>query len=76
MLFCLNSLMQPLVVAAAIHKPAGELVDNDNLAVLYNIVNVVVHDAVRADGLINVMGKRDILRVGKVVDIKVLLRPF
>ena len=37
--------MQALVIAAAVHQAAGEFVDNDDLAVLDDIVDIALHDA-------------------------------
>ena len=44
----LDGLVQPLVVPAAKHQAAGELVDDDDLAVLDHVVDVLLHDAPRA----------------------------
>ena len=38
--------MQALGVSAAEHQTAGELVHNDDLAVLDDVVHVPLHDAV------------------------------
>ena len=45
----LDGLMQTLGVAAAEHETAGELVDDDDLAVLDDVVDVALHDAVGLD---------------------------
>ena len=60
----LDGLMQTLVVAAAEHQTAGELIDNDDLAVTDNIVHIALHDAARLDGLIDIVLERGVLRVG------------
>ena len=44
----LDGLMQALVVAAAEHQAAGELVHDDDLTVLDHIVHVPLHDAAGA----------------------------
>ena len=69
----LNGLMQALVVAAADHQAAGELVHNDDLAVLHNIVDILLHHAVSLDGLIDVVGQGHILSSGQVLDLEVFL---
>ena len=52
----LDGLMQTLGVAAAEHETAGELVHDDDLAVLHHVVHVPLHDAVGLDGLVDVVG--------------------
>ncbi len=69
----LDGLMQTLVVAAAEHQTAGELIDNDDLTVTDNIVHIALHDAARLDGLIDVVLERGIRRVGQVLYLKVRL---
>ena len=69
----LDGLVQALVVAAAEHQAAGELVDDDDLAVLDHVVDVALHRAVRLDGLVDVVGDGGVLRVGQVLDLEILL---
>ena len=69
----LDGLMQTLVVAAAEHQTAGELIDNDDLAVTDNIVHIALHDAARLDSLIDIVLERGVLRVGQVLDLEVRL---
>ena len=45
----LDGLMQALGVPAAEHQTAGELIDDDDLAVLDDVVDVALHDAVGLD---------------------------
>ena len=66
MLLGLNGLVQAVAVAAAEHEAAGELVDDDDLAVFDDVVNVALHDAVRADGLIDVVHERGVFDVREV----------
>ncbi len=73
MLLGLDGLVQPLVVAAAVHEAAGELVHDDDLAVLHHIVDVPLHEAVGPDGLVDVVGQGGVLRVGQVLDVEGLL---
>ncbi len=58
--------MQTVAVAAAEHEAAGELIDDDDLAVLDDIVNVALHDAVGTDGLIDVVHEGGVFDVGEV----------
>ena len=51
----LDGLMQTLVIAAAVHEAAGEFVDDDDLAVLDDVVDVALHDAAGLHGLIDVV---------------------
>ena len=69
----LDGLMQTLVVAAAEHQTAGELIDNDDLAVADDVVYVALHDAACLDGLIDMVLERGVLRVGQVLDLEVRL---
>ena len=62
--------MQPLRVAAAEHETAGELIDDDYLAVLDDIVNVALHDAVRLERLIYMVRERGVLDIGEVFKIE------
>ena len=69
----LDGLVQTVVVAAAIHQTAGELIDDDDLAVLHHIVDVPLHETSGADGLVDVVGEGGVLRVGEVLYIKCFL---
>jgi hypothetical protein len=55
--------MQAVAVAAALHHAAGELVDDDELAVLDDIVLVALEQPVRAQRLVDVVDAADVLRV-------------
>ena len=55
MLLGLDGLMQTLGVPAAEHETAGELIDDDDLAVLDDVVDVAPHDAVRLERLVDVV---------------------
>ena len=46
--------MEP-VGAAARHEPARELVDDDDLAVLDDVIDVELEEGVRADRLVDVV---------------------
>ena len=66
----LDSLMQTLVVAAAEHQSSGELVHDDDLAVLDDIVNIPLHYASGLQSLIDVVGNGGILRIGQIFQIE------
>ena len=66
-------LVQALRVAAALHHPAGELVDDDDLVVLDDVVGVAAEQLVRAQRLIGVMHERD---VGDVVEAALRQQPL
>ena len=68
--------MQALVVAAADHQAARELIDDDDFAVLDHIVDVLFHDTVGLDGLVDVVGQRHVLGSGQVLDLEVFLGLF
>src|SRR5699024_9745771 len=70
---CLDGLMQTLVIAAAEHQTAGELVDNDDLTVTDNVVDIALHDTTSLDGLVDVVHEGGVLGIGQVVDVEVLL---
>ena len=72
----LNSLMQTLVIASAVHKAACEFVNDNNLVVLDNIVNIPLHNAVSLDSLIYVVLNCEVIRIGEVVNAEVLLSLF
>ena len=57
----LNGLMQAFAVTAAQHQTAGEFVDDDDLAVFHDVVDVALHNAVRLDGLIDVVRERGVV---------------
>ena len=65
-LFCLNRLMKSLVETSAVHKTTCKFVNDDNLAVLYNVVNVKLHNAVSLDSLIYVVLNCEVFGVCEV----------
>ena len=73
MLLGLDGLVQAVGVAPAEHQTAGELVHDDNLAVLHHIVDVPLHHAVGLDGLVDMVGEGGVLRIGQVFDLEGLL---
>ena len=64
-----DGLMETLVVAAAVHETAGELVNNDDLIVLDHIVNIPLHETPGLHGLVDVVGNGGVLDVGQVFSI-------
>ena len=59
----LQRLVQPFRIAPARHHAAGELVDDDDLAVAHDVVLVALEQLVRAQRLIDVVDGRDVLDV-------------
>ena len=70
----LDGLMQALVVPAAVHETAGELVHDDDLTVLDDVVNVPLHKAAGLHGLIDVVREGSVLRIGQIFHAEELLR--
>ena len=66
--------MQAVGIAAADHEAAGELIDDDDLAVLHDIVDIPLHDAAGGDGLIDVVGQGEVFGVIEALDAEILLR--
>ncbi len=60
----LDRLVQPFRIAPTRHQPAGELVDDDDLALLVDDVLVVaLEQELRLEGVVQVMGQLEVLRV-------------
>ena len=62
-LFRLERLVKALGIAAALHHPAGELVDDDHLVIAHDVVRVAREEFVRAERLVGVMRQRDVVNV-------------
>ena len=58
LLLGLDRLVQAVAPAAARHQAAGELVDDDDLAVLHHVVDVALEERVRAQRLVDVVLER------------------
>ena len=69
----LDGLMETFTVAAAEHETTCKLIDDDDLAVLHHVVHIALHDAVGADGLIDVVGDGAVLGVAQVLQMEELL---
>ena len=67
-----DGLMQTLVIATAEHETAGELVHDDHLVVLDHVVDVLLHDAAGADGLVDVVVDGGVFLVSQVVQVEEL----
>ncbi len=59
----LERLVQPVGIAPAFHHAAGELVDDDHLAVLDDVILVALEELVRAQRVVDVVDDRDVLHV-------------
>ena len=64
----LDRLVQALRPAAAFHDPAGELVDDLDLAVLDDVVDVALVERLRLQRLVQVVDELRVARVVEVVD--------
>jgi len=63
----LDRLVEPLAVPPAEHQPAGELIDDDDLAVLDDVVPVALIDELGLERLVQVVGELVVLRVVEVL---------
>ena len=66
-----DGLMQTFVEAAAVHQAAGELVHDDDFAVLDDVIGIPVHDAPGLDGTVDVMAQRHVVGIGQILHAKV-----
>ena len=62
----LQRLVQAFRIAAAFHHAAGELVDDDDLAVLDDVVAVLLEQLVGLQRLVDVMHHRDVFDVVEI----------
>ena len=62
-----HRLVQPVGPAPPRHEPAGELVDDDDLALLDDVVDVALEDVVGLQRLVHVVERVDVPRVVEVV---------
>ena len=69
----LDRLVQAVAPAPAGHQPAGELVDDQDLAVLHHVVDVALVEGVGAQRLVHVVERVDLARVVEVRDAEHLL---
>ena len=61
----LKRLVEALRIAAALHHAAGEFVDDDDLALLYDVILVAHEQLVGAQRAVRVMDQRDVLDIVK-----------
>ena len=66
----LNRLVEPLVIAAAIHDTPGELINDKDLTILDHIVDISPHHAPCLKRLVDMVGQGGILDIGQVHHIK------
>ena len=69
-----DGLMETVGVPAAEHETAGELVHDDDLAVLHHVVNIPLHGAVGLQRLIDVVVQRGVGGIGQVLHMEEFLR--
>ena len=65
-----DGLMQAVGVAAAHHQTAGELVHDDDLAVLHHVVHVALHDGVGLERREDMVVELGVVQVGDVFDVE------
>jgi hypothetical protein len=68
LLLGLYGLVESVRPATAGHQAAGELVDDDHLAVLDDVVDVALEEGMRAQGLIDVVQNVHVRRIPQVFD--------
>ena len=73
MFFGFDSLVQAFIVAASNHQASGKFVNNNDFPVFYNIVHIPNHDAMCANGLVNMVLQCDVLRIRQIVNMKIFL---
>src|SRR5262245_4068983 len=72
LLLCFNRLVQAVAPAPPGHQPAGELVDDDDFALLHHVIDITVEDDVRPQRLIDVVLD---VRVFEVVEVSAVQPP-
>ncbi len=70
LLFGFQGLVQAVAVTAARHQPAGELVDDDDLAVLDHVIDVALEEVMGLEGLVDVVDEIHIRQVVEVGDVQ------
>ena len=68
-----DRLVQTVAVATSEHQAAGEIVDDDDLAVLDHIFLVAMHRAMRLQGIVDVVVELVVFLVGQVLHLEILL---
>ena len=66
--------MQTVAITASVHNTAGKLVDDEDLIVLYDVVDISLHGAVRLDGLVDVVLDGGVFHIHQVFQPEEFLR--
>ena len=72
----LHRLVQPIGPAASRHQAAGELIDDEHLAVFHHVLHVALVQVVGLNRHLHVVLQVPVFRVGDVVDAQQLLDFF
>ena len=75
-LFCLDGLVQAVVVSSAEHNTAGKFVNDKHLAVLNNIIYVLAHNADCLDCLVDMVKQRCVFHIHQVFNAEIFLGFF
>ena len=65
--------MQTVAETAAVHETTGKFVDNQDLAVLHDVVHIPLHQVVGTKRLIHIVVQLHVVRIREVLNVKVLL---
>ena len=68
MLLGFDGLMETLGIPAADHQPSGELVHNDDLAVLHHVVHITLHQHIGTESTVDVVVQLGIFGIVQVFD--------
>src|ERR1700676_629688 len=68
--FCFDGLVQAVRPAATGHLASGKFIDDDNLAVLDHVIDIIFVQRVRAQRLVNVVHQLDVCGIGKIGEVK------
>ena len=69
---CLDCLVQTVIETTSQHLTSGKLVDDDNFAVLDDIVDILPHHAVCFQCLVDMVQQRHVFRIHQIVHSEVL----
>ena len=75
-LFCLNGLVQAVIIPPAKHYTAREFVNNKHLAVFNNIINISAHNAECFDCLVDMVKQGGVFHIHQVFNAEIFLRLF
>ena len=71
-----NRLMQSVGIPSSVHNTSGKFIDNQNLIILYDIIHIPLHKVVCPKSKDDIMLNLEVLRIGKVVNMKILFYFF